>query len=72
MALPPNLPFEQAAQIMRSRLMQYAKEVRERGFPSAAEAMTDAAVLISNVVECHAGLVEREERLTAELVLLQK
>ena len=52
-------------------LNESAKEVHERGLHTAAQRMRGAANALTNLMECHKGLCEREEKLTAELVALR-
>lgn len=53
-------------------LRNHAAELAGRGFPSAAQAMVDAAGDLEGIYATHRALAEREERLTARLVELER
>lgn len=69
--MTPNMPLDKAVADVRRRLIGHAPELKARGFPSACAAMSEAAALLAQMLELHTALVEREEKLTAEVVRLR-
>lgn len=67
MALIPEMPLNKSVLLVAGRLIGLSNDLKERGLSSSAETVLDAVSLMNQMLNLHKGLVEREERLTAEI-----